>query len=221
MESPAKVVFVGDRDEGNRLVGLGHKSMMVLENLMHYQRLQQYAIQVIPFPGALIRCSKIFGLRQIEIIVGRDEVGRKIERARECPCWPNFTFAIIIAAYPENPDAAFLKYGRFYYDVLACAGGITFVPLENVLSAGWERYTVGQYLLVTIGDDTDVDNGEMVFVESCDRKCLLEEQQPRYYATSPFHAIGKMRKFIEEEVEYERGKNGGWMPIAKRMAVER
>jgi len=68
MEVPAKITIHGDQESGKALIGAGRRQMSILENLMRFQKLDQYAIKMSPYPGAVITCKKVFGLRTIEIV---------------------------------------------------------------------------------------------------------------------------------------------------------
>jgi len=70
IEGPSKIIISGDPEAGKALIGTGHRQMAILENLMRFQGLEQYSIKMSPYPGAVIVCRKVFGLRTIEIATG-------------------------------------------------------------------------------------------------------------------------------------------------------
>ena len=212
---PIKYIFNRDNFESRALVGTANRGMAILENLMSFQSLDQYSIQFIPYPGALIKCSKSFGIRTIQIFVGGGGGEERFVDKYECLCFPHFSFGIIMAVYPSppletdyegDPDgyaAALDAYnlwvvgqadrGRFTYDVLVCIGNRSYVLVEDVRAAGWDVYYVGQFVLVSIGQGMSSESEYPEY--DCDRDCLMQEPQFPILTISALHIPGEMHKW--------------------------
>ena len=213
---PIKYVFNIENSESKSVVGIANKGMMILENLMSFQGLEQYSIQFIPRPGTLIKCSKSFGLRTIQISVGVSGGGKKFITKQKCLCFPHFSFGIVMAVYPSyplendyegNPEgyaSAVAEYeawivglvdrGRFTYDVMVCIGERSYILVEDVRAACWDIYHIGQFVLVSIGQGMP-DESEYPEYD-CDRDCLMQEPQFPILTISSLHVPGGMHKWI-------------------------
>lgn len=171
---PVKHKYIGDRVECAGLLGDATRVMLILERLMEFQGLQQYELVRIPYPGAVIKCSKQFGRREITISVGGAETRRKRKKTGKCLCFPHYSFAIITEVFPSadltTADPA------CYYTALVCTGDGFVVKLE-IVSSGWERYYVDQFVLVSIGEEIEDEEYPPL---DCDRRCLM--QSPRFPA---------------------------------------
>lgn len=131
---PVKYVFNHDNTESRALVGNANRVMSVLENLMEFQGLDQYSIQVVPYPGALIKASKIFGARRLDVLVGLSSVEDK-KRARECLCTCNFTVGWILKIQDEPLDD-----DTPLYTVMACQSKDRYVMVKDVLASDFTKY---------------------------------------------------------------------------------
>ena len=69
--------------------------MQLLEESMTYRDLKQDHRYFEPFPGALIKCSVVYGLRTILIVIPL-HVGKRIREGLECFCNCNFTVGKIV-----------------------------------------------------------------------------------------------------------------------------
>jgi len=190
MSIPTKIVINGDKVAGYSFVGDGHRQMLLLENAMEFQGLEQYTSLSRPAPGVLIKCSKVFGLRTMEITT-KGGGGDKSEKSRECYCFPHFSMGIIKKIYPEQPTYEDMRRNRFKYDIDVCKGK-GYVLKKEIFSAGWERYYVGQYVLVTIG--AKLDKPPVPDFDQ-DRNCLMQQPQFDVLTVSPFYFHGKMQKW--------------------------
>jgi hypothetical protein len=191
MEIPEKITITGDKIAGEKLKGLARQQMDVLENMMSFQKLDQNTSERHPYPGATIKCSKVFGQRVIEIDAPEQRGGVFTVEWTECYCFPHFSMGIIKKVTPESPTTVELRTVRFKYDIDICTKR-KYVLKKDIYSAGWERYYVGQYVLVSIGAAL---NKPPVADFDTDRNCLM--QQPRFdtLIVSPIHIFGGMKKW--------------------------
>lgn len=143
---PVRLIYDVTSMEARALIGRANQAMAVLERVMALDGLDQLSYRVEPYPGALIICSKVFGSRQIRIMVGRK--GRAAgEKGRECLCTCNFTTGYIFRVEPDNLD----KLGADVtplYTVLACVRGKTYRIFEHVLASDFTKYEVGQKIIM-------------------------------------------------------------------------
>jgi hypothetical protein len=209
MEIPSKIVIYGDHAAGKNLIGSGHRQMQILENLMRFQNLDQYAIKMSPYPGAIITCRKVFGLRTIEIFTSRVGESPRSEDKRKCMCFPHASFGVIEKVTPAEPkpeeygntaayDAAVVVYRQFLinrgfrYDVWVCKGR-SYTLVTDVYSPGWGRYYPGQFVMVSMGEAL-VDITYPPF--DCDRNCLMGEPRFPTLVIVPIHVTDKMKEWF-------------------------
>jgi hypothetical protein len=211
--SPRRILFRGDRDRCEALIGRAKQAMLILENMMRLRGLQQLAMQFEPYPGALIKCSKVFGMRTVEIIAGEPCRSTRTVQTRECFCFPHFSFGVVKVVKPTepmqgiNPETGLemeetseqfatrlasylenLRSVRFAYDVAVCAGK-QFVLCQDVLDANFGRYAVGQFVLVTMATEME----EWEYPLDCDRPCLLSNPRFDKLMISPLHILPSMK----------------------------
>jgi len=182
--------------------------MMILENLMEFQGLDQYSIQSSPAPGVLIVCTKVFGIRTVEILTGGGG-GKKKQRKKDCMCFPHFAFGVIESADPAPPESNDPAYAtkmaayrdalftaRIKYDVHICAGD-RYVFVKDVLDANFGVYTPGQYVMVTMGDEMD----SWTVPLDCGKTCLMSNPRFDVLIVAPLHVIDRMRtwRYFPEE----------------------
>jgi len=193
---PTKFVFDKSSQESRALVGYAKKSMLILERLMEYQGLEQLQYRVVPYPGALVVCSKRFGIRTVEIYTGGEQPTPKKKVRKECLCFPHVTTGFIVKIYPEDipPLDATLTAGRFYYDMLLCRGS-QYVMAREVWASGWEQYFVGQMVMVSIGGPIDIEEYPDYPEYDCDRFCLLQEPAFTSMVVVPLTIPGMMKKW--------------------------
>jgi len=207
---PVKTTFKGDRQKGEALVGWGNRLMQILENQMSFQNLEQDCIERAPYPGAMVKCSKVFGLRTVEITVPGGAAAQTLPEQRKCICFPHLAFGIVKRVIPAEPDPGdyienpllyvadleayqeFLIDGVILYDVLVCKGR-SYVLVENVYSSGWERYYEGQFVMVSIGNKLE---SEEFMPLDCDRTCLMQEPRFPVLVIVPIHVTGKMKEWF-------------------------
>ena len=142
IEVPSKIIISGDREAGKALIGDGHRQMAILENLMSFNDLDQYSIKMSPYPGAMITCKKVFGLRTIEIVTGVPG-GKERKDGQMCLCNCNFTVGFIAALGEKLDDR-----GAQLYDVIACFRKKTYRMYRDVLASDFTKYEVGQKVLL-------------------------------------------------------------------------
>jgi len=202
---PVKIVIDGDIPRGKLFIGMAKGQMQRLRRSMSFQKLREGFNTTTPFPGVVVQCWRSHSLEVINIYVepvgGAGGVAQpKPEQWKECLCVPHFSFGIVILVTPEKPaddadpeDIAayneFLLGGeRFTYSINLC-NTRRYILYENVYSAGWEKYNVGQYVLVSMGNDDPIGSYD------CERRCLLQEPEFEVFIVSPLHALGKMKKW--------------------------
>lgn len=66
---PDKILLSGDKVRGVRFIGRGHSEMFLLENAMSFQKLDQSVRVTRPEDGVIIKCTKVFGQKNIHIYV--------------------------------------------------------------------------------------------------------------------------------------------------------
>lgn len=202
---PVKIVIDGDIPRGKLLIGMAKNQMQRLRRSMEFQKLREGFNTTTPLPGMVVQCWRSHSLEVINIYV-EPVVGaaggepQKPEQERKCLCVPHFTFGVVTLVTPDAPAegaspediAAYQEFllgnARFMYSVNLCSIR-RYVLYENVYSAGWEKYNVGQYVLVSMGDDAPIGYYD------CNRKCLLQEPGFDVFIVSPIHALGKMKKW--------------------------
>lgn len=138
-----RVLFRGDRQKGEALVGRAKQVMLILENMMRLGRLKQHSIRVSPYPGALIICSDRFGRKTIEIITPVGGIPQGEQPKRFCLCNCNFSVGFIMAIREEELDDIIPL-----YDVIICQGSDRYKIIEKVLASDFTRYEEGQAVLV-------------------------------------------------------------------------
>jgi hypothetical protein len=74
---PIRIKSTGNAEACNNLVGFAKKQMFKLEEFMAFQNLKQGTASISPYRGALITCTKSFGLRTIEIYAQRGFVSQQ------------------------------------------------------------------------------------------------------------------------------------------------
>jgi hypothetical protein len=202
MNFPVRFIPEGNHAECLRLRGEANRLMFVLEDIMQLRGLDQYSIMIEPYVGATIECSKIFGRRTIRISAGSRKITYEKKTGVECFCAPHFAFAIITGVTPLDPDPEdpvavaahheLLIHGMKYLYTADVCTGKGFVTVEDIVSAGWERYYVGQFVLVTISQEiTDPEYPPY----DCDRDCLMQEPRFSVLAVCALHAQGYMKKW--------------------------
>ena len=141
--SPRRILFRGDRDKSEALIGRAKQVMLVLENIMRLRGLQQHSIRVSPYPGAWIICSKVFGMRTVEIVTPVGGGVQEEPTQRWCLCNCNFAVGFVMAVREEKLDDTIPL-----YDVMVCQGADKYVLIENVLASDFTLYEEGFAVLV-------------------------------------------------------------------------
>ena len=137
-----RIIFSGDTEKCKALIGNARRVMWLLRNMMKLRGLQQLSIRMTPYPGAVIICSKVFGLRTTEIIVSR--VGPPEEPPEwRCLCNCNFAFGIILEEQDTLLDD---KYPL--YTVLVCRKKTLYSIERDILPSDWSKYIPGQKVIL-------------------------------------------------------------------------
>lgn len=185
------ITFTGDVQAGKRLIKTGLNQLAVLDESMQFNGIDIGKLERRPVPGAVITTRRSHGLGTVEIYVDPNGGKQQKERETPCFCFPHFSLGIIRKITPSDPDATFQNFGRFKHDVDVCKGkGYTLK--KDVYAAGWERYYVGQYVLVTIG--AKLDKPPHADFDR-DRSCLMHSPKFDNLVISPLHLYQGMRKW--------------------------
>lgn len=143
---PVKWIYDTNSLESKALVGTAKQAMMTLERLMEFQGLDQYSYRVEPYPGAMIVCSKTFGLRVARILTGTKRKGG-LPSSPECLCTCNFTTGYIFDIEPDNLDKGGADVTPLY-TILACVGKRAYRVFDHVLASDFTKYEVGQKIIL-------------------------------------------------------------------------
>ena len=143
MQIPQRTIFKGDVERCKALVGDARRVMHILENMMELRGLQQLVIRMAPYPGALITCSKVFGLRTATIETPMR--GQEVQAEEKiCICNCNLSEGWILEVQDTDIDGAQL------YTVMACNSfGRAYRRYENVLASDFTVYEPAQKVLLT------------------------------------------------------------------------
>lgn len=135
LQPPIVFRYDGEHIACDALRGQGAKVMRILENLMSFRHLDQYNITLIPYPGASIHASKVFGQRVVTITAGGAPVPVEPSVKRSCLCNCNFTVGWVFKVQEEMLEEVIPL-----YTVMACHGENRYVLVENVLASDWTIY---------------------------------------------------------------------------------
>jgi hypothetical protein len=143
MEIPVKTKITGDVVAGQKLRGIANQQMGKLESLMEFQGLDQYSLTREVSPGEIIKTSKVFGERTIEITT-LDRRGAKPAKKQLCLCNCNFTHGKVVRV----ADGILDRMSERFYDVLACRGKRGYKMYRNILASDFSRYREGQKVIL-------------------------------------------------------------------------
>lgn len=147
-------VLLGDKELAKTFIGFANSIMQRLEESMQYEDLKQDYRYVEPFPGALIKCSIVFGIKSITIDIPF-EVSAKIRRGLECLCTCNFTTGKIIEQTGTLDNKT--GYGEIpLYAVLACHKKVTYKIYENCMASDFTPYISGQKVILVPYNGADM-----------------------------------------------------------------
>jgi len=132
---PEKIVFDGPDDECFRRIGAARRIMHILENMMALRRIDQHIVRVLTGDGALITCSKIFGVRKTVITVGPG-IEKIIPAKRKCLCGCNYTEGWIFRVNTTNLEDD----GSTLYDVMACYNEDRYILVKDVIASDFTIY---------------------------------------------------------------------------------
>lgn len=138
-----RIIFRGDTEKCKALIGNARRVMWILENMMALRGLQQLSIRMTPYHGAVIICSKVFGLRTTEIITPVGAGAPEEPPERWCLCNCNFAVGFVLKTRDEKLDDKIPL-----YDVMVCQGADRYVLIEKVLASDFTEYEDGQAVLV-------------------------------------------------------------------------
>lgn len=142
IEIPVKYVYDRNSERSKALLGDARRVMAILENMMRLRGLNQLSITMEPYPGALIRCAKVFGARTAVIETGGAPPPEEWSE-KQCVCNCNFTEGWILRLQEEKLDDEFQL-----YTVMACVGTRYYRQFENVLASDFTVYTEAQKVLL-------------------------------------------------------------------------
>lgn len=152
------------------------------------------------FGHAVIECFAGFGLAWAKVTVKGGKGEPRTVTIKRCLCSPCLALGIITAVDVMTEDD-YLDGLRFTYDIDICINGKAYVPITDqvVRSAGWERYSVGQIVLVTL-DQFDLST-TLAFDCCAEGKCLMQKllfEDPATYALTitPFTLGPVMKEWI-------------------------
>ena len=141
-----KIVLRGDKELAKTFIGKANSIMQSLEESMTYRDLKQDHRYFEPFPGALIKCSVVYGLRTIYIIIPT-RVGKKFREGLECFCNCNFTVGKVIEQTGTLDNKT--GYGEiFVYSVVACFNKRQYKFYENCMASDFTEYINGQKVVL-------------------------------------------------------------------------
>jgi len=189
---PAKLIVTGDIPRGKEFIGFAKNQLSILRNQMSYQKLNEGFRTVKPFPGVVVEVWASFKLAEIKIHATSEEGGGpggdfNRKDGRKCLCLPHFALGVIVSAeYGENSDEA-------VYDAEICSSS-NYVMYLGLMSNGWARHYVGQYILVTIGEE--MESWDVPF--DCNRECLVDNPRFDILMISPISISNKMRRWFYE-----------------------
>lgn len=163
--------FTGDARVGMALTGFGKKQLRKLESNMRFTKAKVGKDKPVKINGAIVHTSSIFGVTNVYIDVPTSREN-EINKYVDCQCYPCFTFGIIksvtdVGVYPAVHTA-----------MLCALPGKTravYFEYENIISPGWERYNVGQYVFVGSKCNESCASGTESILTLCLTKRLAEE----------------------------------------------
>jgi hypothetical protein len=143
---PPKIVLRGDKELAKTFIGHASAIMQRLEESMLYRDLKQDHRYYEPFPGALIKCSVVHGLRTILIVIPV-HVGKRIREGLKCFCNCKFTVGIIVEQTGTLDNIT--GYSQiFVYKVLACFKKREYKVYEDCLASDFTKYIKGQKVVL-------------------------------------------------------------------------
>lgn len=148
-----KIVLRGDKELAKTFIGVASSIMQSLEESMSYRDLKQDHRYFEPFPGALIKCSVVFGLRTILIVIPL-HVGKRIRKGLECFCNCNFTVGKIVEQTGTLDNRT--GYGKVpVYSVIACNKKSRYRLFQNCIASDFTKYINGQKVVLIAYNDFD------------------------------------------------------------------
>lgn len=147
--------YDGDSVACDALRGQGARVMHILENLMSFRHLDQYNMTLIPYPGASIHASKVFGRRVVTINAGGATVPVEPSANRFCLCNCNFTVGYIDLVHQKTfeeedicGEVSDSEKVTLIYDVLVCWGERTYKLFSNILASDFTPYSAGEKVML-------------------------------------------------------------------------
>ncbi len=212
---PKRTVIVGDIEKGKRLIGAADSQLRVLEQSMTFQGLKQGSRTRRLRDGSVIECWAGYNLEEVRITV--PYTGRKVPEKpelAECTCLPCFALGVVTAVNSFIDelhvfDEVLQEYGNKYlHDVDVCSGEgatATLVKFENfdIRAAGWERYYVGQHVLVSAGCEAEciMAFGNTCITQTYNAQCVSgkENYGDCHFVVMPLYLISRMAKKYKVE----------------------
>lgn len=225
---PPTVIVTGDKNKGYELKKFAITQLSILERLMSFQKLNEGYRTVQPYPGTgiVVECWSSFSLRVVKVHVPgvpvtKDAVKKK-KSSRYCLCFPHFSVAEVLAAFPKypvkniNPTSGLefsetqeqfdereriyleeLPARRFSYDLSICDGG-SYIIFLDAKDSNLGVYVKGQFVLATLADTLSGGGTD------CARNCLVDAEKFQYLTISPLHIAGGIDEWINRGETWER-----------------
>jgi len=176
MKIPTKVIFYGDRDRCQSVLGIARSRMFLLhERLKRSNGMikQGWQRPITLITGEVVRLAVSFNTSVIEIIAGVSQPGENfnlIEEEQKCFCDCNLSLGIITKIDEE------LKQSIQWIDLIACNHETIYVGYENIIPSDFTRYEEGQKVILMAYYDFLYDCKNKVFsATGCDPKKSASE----------------------------------------------
>lgn len=195
---PPKFIPIGDKEIAKTFLGVANTIMAELEKSMVHNDIQQDTRYYEPFPGALITCTKNFGLRKITIDIPI-KVGKKLRKELECYCDCNFSVGKIIEETGTLDNNT--GYGQIkLYRVIACNRHVIYKLYEDCLASDFTEYLPGQkVVLIAYNEAMMTCCTEAQLVTACKPKVseydIAHDNWRTTYRILPWNGI-KLRKWL-------------------------
>lgn len=143
MKHPHRIIFDGASDECYRRIGFARRVMFVLESMMKKRRLDQHIIRVLTGDGALITCSKIFGIKTTTISIGAQYLP-PLPVEYKCLCGCNYTEGWVVEVQEDTLEDE----GSTLYTVMACYNEARYIMVKDVIASDFTPYEAGWPVLL-------------------------------------------------------------------------
>lgn len=131
-------------------------------------------------------CYNVYTMRIHVPITGKQKV--KKDPQVNCFCTPQFALGKITTVQSYTEEELYTE--RMIYTLDVCIGEL-YIMLENVPDANFGKYFVGQYVLVSIGEEMDAWDIPL----DCSKTCLMDNPRFEVFIVSPIQVPGKMKQW--------------------------